>query len=82
MLLAKGLEFPPVHDIEVLLEIARQGTVILPAELQGAGSLTPYAVETRYPGSEETVTPEEVGKAIQLAERAVSWAGEAVSGVR
>jgi HEPN domain-containing protein len=48
----KKLEFPPVHDIEVLLEVAEKGGVDLPAEAQEASSLTPYAVETRYPGSD------------------------------
>jgi hypothetical protein len=39
-----------------------------------AGALSPYAVEARYPGYEEDITPVEVNEAIRLAERVVTWA--------
>jgi len=36
--------------------------------------LTRFAAEARYPGDTEPITQEEVARAIELAERAVTWA--------
>jgi HEPN domain-containing protein len=36
--------------------------------------LDTYAVEARYPGYEEDITPEQVDEAIRLAESVVTWA--------
>ena len=49
VLLDRKIEFPLIHDIEALVDIAKQGGVSLPPEMENAGSLTPYAVEARYP---------------------------------
>jgi HEPN domain-containing protein len=56
VLLSKGLGFPLVHDIEVLLEIAKGGGLRLPRQVREAGALSPYAVEARYPGYDEDIT--------------------------
>jgi HEPN domain-containing protein len=74
VLLHYKIEFPLIHDIEALLEIVRQGGVSLPSDVAEAGTLTPYAVEARYPGYEEDITPEQVEEAIGLAESVVTWA--------
>jgi HEPN domain-containing protein len=74
VLLHQKIEFPLIHDIEALLEIATQSGVSLPSDVAEAGELTPYAVEARYPGYEEDITPEQVDKAIRLAEGVVTWA--------
>ena len=46
ILLRKGIEFPLIHDLEELLEIARQGKIQLPEWAENIATLTPYAVET------------------------------------
>ena len=74
VLLSMALEFPLVHDIEALLEIAKEGGVRLPREVREAGALSPYAVEARYPGYEEGITPAEADEAIRVAGRVVMWA--------
>lgn len=74
VLLFKGIEFPPIHDIEALLEIAKQNHVALPQEVADAGALTPYAVEVRYPGHLEDVTPSDVSDAIGIAQSVFGWA--------
>jgi HEPN domain-containing protein len=74
VLLHHKIEFPPVHDIEVLLEITKQSGVSPPSDVAEAGALTPYAVEARYPGYEEDITPAQVDQAIRLAESVVTWA--------
>ena len=73
VLLFEGLEFPLVHDIEVLLEIAKDGGLRLPREIRESGALSPYAVEARYPGYDEDITPADVEEAVRLAHRVVEW---------
>ena len=70
----RKIEFPFIHDIEALLEIMTQSGLVAPADVAEAGTLTPYAVEARYPGYEEEITPSQVAEAIGLAERVVTWA--------
>lgn len=79
VLLARGIEFPFIHDIEELLEIAEQGGLTVPANVAEAGSLTPYAVESRYPGAREAIHPAEVVEAIGLAEAVVAWAAATIA---
>jgi len=74
ILLFQGIEFPLTHDIEELLEIAVDHGMVIPEEVHQASNLTPYAVETRYPGFSEEIKGDEVNNALQIAEQAVSWA--------
>lgn len=74
VLLSRGIEFPLVHDIEVLVRIAEEKGLPLPAEIANASALTPYAVEARYPGYPEEITSADVHEAIDLAERVFGWA--------
>jgi HEPN domain-containing protein len=78
VLLFRHIDFPLIHDIEELLEICEQGHVEIPSDIFDAASLTPYAVETRYPGRWEEITGSEVEEAIKLAETVVKWAKEYV----
>lgn len=74
VLLFKKIDFPLVHDIEELLELAKQNGLVLSREVNDAGALTPYAVEARYPGHLEELTPGDVDEAIRIAEAAFTWA--------
>ncbi len=74
VLLHRKIEFPLAHDIEALLEILTQSGLLAPPNVADAGALTPYAVEARYPGYEEEITPSQVDEAIRLAESVVAWA--------
>jgi HEPN domain-containing protein len=80
VLLHRKIEFPFIHDIEALLEIMTQSGLVVPPDVADAGVLTPYAVEARYPGYEEEITPSQVAEAIRLAERVVSWALDVITG--
>ena len=80
VLLHRKTEFPFIHDIEALLEIMTQSGLVVPPDVADAGVLTPYAVEARYPGYEEEITPSQVAEAIRLAERVVSWALDVITG--
>ncbi len=80
VLLFNGIDFPLIHDIEELLELAKQNKMVPPQEVSDASALTPYAVEARYPGHVEQVTPSDVDEAIHLAESVLRWASEILGG--
>src|SRR3990172_5779573 len=69
LLVHKGLRFPPVHDIEQLLTIAREAHIELPAWSEALLDLTPYAVETRYPGYWDEISPAERDRALDRSEQ-------------
>jgi HEPN domain-containing protein len=73
-LVSLGLSFPPVHDIEQLLDILRKSKIALPSWSEELLETTPYAVETRYPGDWEEITLSEIDHAIELAEKTLNWA--------
>ncbi len=74
VLLHNTIDFPLTHDLQELIEIAERGGLALPQEVQNIGLLTPYAVETRYPGFWEEITSAHVDEAIALAELTLQWA--------
>lgn len=76
VLLSGRVDFPLTHDIEQLLEIAERAEIDLPPEVRDASQLTPYAVETRYPGSWQEVTDDDANAAIELAQHVIIWAKE------
>ena len=78
VLLARHVEFPFTHDLEELLSLADDGGIAVPAELQEAGVLTPYAVETRYPGFWGDISDQDMRQALGLAQVAISWAEGAI----
>ena len=45
----------------------------MPDEVKEAGRLTRYAVFTRYPGLDDSVTEEEHEQAVEIAESVVRW---------
>lgn len=80
VLLLHDIGFPLTHDIEELLSLAESNGLLFPDEVRDAGLLTPYAVETRYPGSWLGVGDSEVQEAMRAAEQTVAWARNAISG--
>ncbi len=76
VLLFSRVEFPRTHDIEELIDISGQAGISLPSDFLEAGILTPYAVETRYPGYWGEITEQDVTEALGFAEKIVKWAEE------
>lgn len=74
VLLFRHIEFPLVHDLKTLVDLLQKNAVALPTEINDVGSLTPYAVEARYPGHLEEITPSDVDEAIRLADVVLRWA--------
>jgi HEPN domain-containing protein len=79
VLLSKAVAFPKTHALVELFDLVEASGVAVPAGVREAGRLTVYAVETRYPGTED-VTEEEYLEALELAERVVAWAEAAIGG--
>ncbi|WP_298440240.1 HEPN domain-containing protein [Geobacter sp.] len=75
VLLHEGIDFPFTHDLEALLDTLSTAGIEVPDELQDVGALTPYAVETRYPGFWGEIGEAEVREAIGLADKVLTWAG-------
>jgi len=73
VLLTYDLDFPLTHDIDDLLTIARKSGLSVSMQIRQAGSLTPYAVEGRYP-SKPGMSESDVPSAMRLAEQVVKWA--------
>ncbi|MBI4041987.1 MAG: HEPN domain-containing protein [Deltaproteobacteria bacterium] len=74
VLLHKDISFPLTHDVEELVTLLRKHKIRLPTWAKGLAALTPYAVETRYPGYWEPFSITEGKEAVSLAKRAVDWA--------
>ena len=78
-LLFHKIDFPLTHDLQELVDILESSNISLPSFFNNAGSLTPYAVETRYPGFWGEITDEDVNEAITLAEDVLNWVRDHIS---
>lgn len=80
VLAACGSAAPPVHDLERLLQVARDAGVELPVEAADFPTLTAFAALWRYDDDMEDISnpPSSIGNAIQLARLAVAWAERAI----
>jgi len=70
----RGLPFPYVHDLKRLLSLLARGGVKIPKYVWEAEDLTPFAYETRYPGSSPPVNQRLYRRAVRIAEAVVRWA--------
>ena len=66
------VEFPKTHDLQELLDLTATVDPELAFALRDAANLTPYGVQTRYPGDWPEVTREEAGKAALTASKVMS----------
>lgn len=78
VLLSRGREFPYTHDIEELLRLAEEAGLPLPESVRQADVLTPFAIETRYPGYWEEIREEEEAEALRIASEVVEWARQVI----
>jgi HEPN domain-containing protein len=79
VLLFCKMDFPLTHDIEELLDILSEAKILLPQDIIDAGILTPYAIETRYPGYWGEISEQDVDEAINLAEKVLRWTKEYIA---
>ncbi|MDI6736329.1 MAG: HEPN domain-containing protein [bacterium] len=78
ILLFFKIDFPFTHDLEELLDTFEHAGISIPSEFLEVGVLTPYAVETRYPGFWGEISEYDVNEAITFAEMTIQWAEEYV----
>ena len=76
VMIARNIEFPYVHNLAFLLSILQENGENIPNEVRRAARLTPYAVDTRYPGVEQPVSEHEYKSAIEIAEVVIRWAAD------
>lgn len=72
--ISRQAPFVYIHNIDTLLLGLEAIGFEIPESVDAAGELTRYAVETRYPGGFEPLTPEDLARAIRLAESVLVWA--------
>ena len=76
VLLARGIEFPYVHDLGLLLTLLEDADEAGPKDVRQAEKLSPFATTSRYPGIAAPVSEPEYAKAVGIAETVVNWAAE------
>ena len=68
LLTLQSVPFPKVHDLREIVALIPSGLLSRVDDLE-LERLTPYAVETRYPGFRDDFTREEAQEAVEAAER-------------
>jgi HEPN domain-containing protein len=79
VLAVNAVEFPFTHDLEHLRAVVEHSEVALPATLDGAETLTPFALAERY-GSEAPLALDR-DQATRWAAAAIAWAGAVIDAV-
>lgn len=72
--LTRGARFPFTHNLDLLMQGLENLGLDIPEAVDNASRLTRYAVETRYPGFFDPITPEEHQEALAMAEVILTWA--------
>lgn len=80
VLIFLGVRFPRTHDLAELLTLVEKAGWSVPEKVKRASILTPYAVESRYPGLSEPVNDEEHREAVAIAEEVLRWAEGVLGG--
>lgn len=73
LLVQRQVEFPHTHVIGVILNLCQAAGYEGTEDLAEATTLTRYAVATRYPGAEYSVSRTEAQEAAGLAGRVLAW---------
>ncbi len=74
VLLSMGVDFPPIHNLTGLLSLIERKGKPIPMLIKKAGSLSRFAVLSRYPSTAEPVTKKEHKTAVSTAEAVIKWA--------
>jgi HEPN domain-containing protein len=70
----RGWAFPYTHDLSRLLALLERNGLKIPKYVRRAEDLTPFAVESRYPGLSGPVSTREYRTAVRIAEAVFRWA--------
>jgi HEPN domain-containing protein len=69
-----GIAFPLTHDLKDLVKRWTSSGRVWPPALINVKTLTPYAVESRYPGYIHQISRAELRAAIEMAAQVIAWA--------
>jgi HEPN domain-containing protein len=81
VLVGGGVEFPKTHHLEELIALVQETGISWPFPVDQVEALTPYAVQTRYPGGISQISRAKVDEAIGVAEQVLAWAKDEVAKV-
>ena len=70
----RGVSFPYIHDLDELLKRLERCGLKIPKYVRQADELSPFVVETRYPGLAGPVTKRQHRRAVRIAEAVLRWA--------
>ncbi len=76
VMISRQIDFPYVHDLALLLWHLEESGEKIPETVRRAATLTPYAVDTRYPGVGGPVSEQQYREAVEIAEAVTRWAQE------
>lgn len=74
VLVLRQIRFPYVHDIDMLLTALEHAGDPIPEPIRNAVTLTPFAVEARYPSVAKEVTDRQYEDALDISTKVVDWA--------
>ena len=82
MIIAHGADFETTHDIDALLDRARDAGESIPADVEEAAALSRYAGSGRYEFDTDAegveVTEEDLQRALKRGRAAVKWAEDGI----
>ena len=78
--IANGIRFPKTHNIDQLIDLLKNGGIIIPDNINEGKILTNYATETRYPEGYEPVDEEEYQRAVRIADDIIKWVESEIRG--
>jgi HEPN domain-containing protein len=73
LLIQRQIEFPRTHDVRLLVRLCQTSGYPSVDILVETGSLSRYAVTTRYPGEAEPVSRAEAREAAEIAAQTIAW---------
>lgn len=76
----RGEKFPYIHNLGELLKLLEKSGVKVPKYIRQAHDLTPYAAESRYPGTSAPVTVRDHRRAVRIAGSVLRWATRLIEG--
>ena len=74
VLVARGIRFRKVHDLEELFAEAQRAGVSVPADVRQTVPLSDFSIGVRYPGHGVPLNERDFQEALSMAEIVVSWA--------
>ena len=76
LMIRRDIEFPYTHDLARLLTLLEESGENIPHAIRDVEALTHYAVSTRYPTFDGTVSEQDYSEAIETAEAVLCWVEE------